>query len=144
LAAFEKDYIPANIGNEDYPNLVARGQKVQTIATSTILISFNWTRGTDRYKRIAKFVDAFFNKADDLRKPPRHPAWREVNLAATIPGWQRFAAAKEWLDHYSTTTGTVTGIDSALARAQAARAAPGNRAEQERLFREFMEWAQKR
>jgi TRAP transporter TAXI family solute receptor len=141
-AAFERDYIPASIGDEDYPNLVARGQKVQTIATSTILISFNWARGTDRYKRIAKFVDAFFSKANDLRKPPRHPAWREVNLAATIPGWQRFPAAKEWLDLHFTTTGTVTGIDSALARAQAARAAPGNRAEQERLFREFMEWAQ--
>src|SRR5215467_14606564 len=144
VPAFEQDYVPASIGNENYPNLVAKEHKVQTIATSTILIAFNHARGTDHYRRIEKFVDAFFSKANELRKPPRHPAWRDVNMAGTIRGWQRFAAAQEWLDRNAAKLAAVpTAIDSTLARAQAARAAPRDPAEQERLFQEFLKWTQK-
>jgi TRAP-type uncharacterized transport system substrate-binding protein len=144
VPAFEQDYVPANIANENYPNLVAKEQKVQTIATSTILIAFNWARGSDHYRRIEKFVDAFFSKAEELRKPPRHPAWRDVNMAGTIRGWQRFAAAQEWLDRNAAKPAPVAaGIDPTLARAQAARSAPPDPAEQERLFQEFLKWSQR-
>jgi len=144
VPAFEQDYVPANIANENYPNLVAKEHKVQTIATSTILIAFNWARGSDHYRRIDKFVDAFFSKAEELRKPPRHPAWRDVNMAGTIRGWQRFAAAQEWLDHNAAKPAPVAaGIDPTLARAQAARSAPPDPAEQERLFQEFLKWTQR-
>src|SRR5262245_58115479 len=144
VPAFEQDYVPANIANENYPNLVAKEHKVQTIATSTILIAFNWARGSDHSRRIDKFVDAFFSKAEELRKPPRHPAWRDVNMAGTIRGWQRFAAAQEWLDHNAATPAPVAaGIDPTLARAQAARSAPPDPAEQERLFQEFLKWSQR-
>jgi hypothetical protein len=30
-----------------------------------------------------------------MEKPPRHPKWHEVNLAASVPGWTRFLAADE-------------------------------------------------
>jgi uncharacterized protein len=144
VPAFEQDYVPANIANENYPNLVAKDHKVQTIATSTILIAFNWTRGSDHYKRIEKFVDAFFSKAEELRKPPRHPAWRDVNMAGTIRGWQRFAAAQEWLDRNAAKPAPVpAAVDSTVARAQAARSAPRDPAEQERLFQEFLKWSQR-
>jgi uncharacterized protein len=144
VPAFEQDYVPANIANENYPNLVAKDHKVQTIATSTILIAFNWTRGSDHYRRIEKFVDAFFSKAEELRKPPRHPAWRDVNMAGTIRGWQRFAAAQDWLDRNAAKPAPVAaGVDGTLARAQAARSAPRDPAEQERLFQEFLKWSQR-
>lgn len=143
--AFEQDYVPASITHENYPNLVPKETKVQTIATSTILIVFNWPRNTDRYRRTEKFIDAFFTKVDDLRKPPRHPAWRHVNVTATIRGWQRFPAAQEWIDRNAKNAAapsvTPTGIDTTVARAQAARAAPGDSAEQERLFQEFLKWS---
>ena len=142
MPAFEQDYVPASIANKNYPNLVAKEHKVQTIATSTILISFNWARGTDRYRRIEKFVDAFFSKANELRKPPRHPAWRDVNMAGTIRGWQRFAAAQEWIDRNAAKPAPAS-IDSTLARAQAAGSAPRDPAEQERLFQEFLKWSQR-
>jgi len=143
VPAFEQDYVPASIANENYPNLVARDHKVQTIATSTILIAFNWSRGTDHYRRIEKFIDAFFSKADELRTPPRHPAWRDVNMAATIRGWQRFAAAQEWLDRNAAKPAvTPAGGEGTLARAPAARAASRDPAEQERLFQEFLKWSQ--
>jgi TRAP-type uncharacterized transport system substrate-binding protein len=139
---FEQDYVPAHIANENYPNLVPKERKVQTIATSTILIAFNWARGSDHYKRIEKFVDTFFSKAEELRKPPRHPAWRDVNMGGTIRGWQRFAAAQEWLDR-NVAKPAPADIDSPLARAQAARSAPRDPAEQERLFQEFLKWSQR-
>jgi TRAP transporter TAXI family solute receptor len=144
VPAFEQDYVPASITNENYPNLVAKEHKVQTIATSTILISFNWSRGSDHFKRIEKFVDAFFGKADELRKPPRHPAWRDVNMAATIRGWQRFAAAQEWLDRNAAKpVAAPVGDDGTRARAPAAHAASRDPAEQERLFQEFLKWSEK-
>jgi TRAP-type uncharacterized transport system substrate-binding protein len=143
--AFEQDYVPASITNENYPNLVPKEKKVETIATSTILIVFNWPRGTDHYRRTEKFINAFFTKIDELRKPPRHPAWRNVNVTATIRGWQRFPAAQEWIDRNAKNAAVPniaqTGIDPTLARAQAARVMPGNPAEQERLFQEFLKWS---
>ena len=142
IPAFEQDYVPANIAYENYPNLVAKEHKVQTIATSTILIAFNWARGNEHYKRIEKFVDAFFSKANELRKPPRHPAWRDVNMAGTIRGWQRFAAAQEWIDRNAAKPAPAS-IDSTLARAQAAGSASRDPAEQERLFQEFLKWSQR-
>ena len=145
VPAFEQDYVPASIRNENYPNLVPTDKKVETIATSTVLIAFNWSHGSDHYRRIAKFVESFFSKIDELRKPPRHPAWRNVNVMATIRGWQRFPAAQEWIDHNATNAAAPrvapTSIDTELARAQAARVAPGNPAEQERLFQEFLKWS---
>ena len=149
IAALESDYVPANLTNAHYPNLIAPDGKVQTIATSTILIAYNWAPGTERYHRLEKFVNAFFSNLDKLRQPPRHPAWRSVNVAATIRGWHRFPAAQKWLDRQAAEAAAKAkeapaGIDVAGARAQAAKAAPHDAAEQERLFKEFLEWSRKR
>jgi len=147
VPALEQDYVPASLTSAHYPNLIAEGQKIQTIATSTVLISFNWAPGTERYQRIEKFVNALFSNVDKLREPPRHPLWRSVNMAANIKGWQRFPAAQQWLDRKAAeevAKAPPSGIDATLARAQAGRAAPGNPAEQERLFREFLEWSRQK
>jgi TRAP transporter TAXI family solute receptor len=93
-------YLPASMRNEDYPALIGKEGEVDTIAAVTVLISFNWEKGTERYQRTAKFVDAFFSKFNEFHKPPRHPLWKTVNLAATIPGWTRFGAADEWLKNW--------------------------------------------
>jgi TRAP transporter TAXI family solute receptor len=134
---FERDYFPATITNENYPNLVAKDRKVETLATSTILISFNWPRNTDRYRRTEKFVDAFFTKYEELRKPPRHPAWRDVNFAATIRGWQRFPAAQEWIER------NVKKTAEPAPAATTARTIQLNESD-EALFREFMRRRQKK
>lgn len=96
--AIQANYLPADITNDDYPVLVAKEQPVNTIAANTILISFNWPKGSARYERTTKFVDAFFSKIDEFHKPPRSPLWKSVNLATDIPGWTRFPAAEEWLN----------------------------------------------
>ncbi|HXF54978.1 MAG TPA: TAXI family TRAP transporter solute-binding subunit [Hyphomicrobiaceae bacterium] len=150
--ALEEDFLPTTITHKDYPNLLKEGESVDTIAFSLVLIAYNWPRNTERYRRLAKFVDAFFTKFEELKKPPRHEKWKDVNLAAPFKGWKRFPAAQEWLDRHpvgaptsksvpSATPPAAPAVDPALARVQAARAAPNDPAEQERLFREFLEWS---
>jgi uncharacterized protein len=143
-ASLQQDYLPARFGSEHYPGLIAPDGKLQTLATNTVLVTFNWAPGSERYKRTEKFVHAFFSNASKLREPARHPAWASVNLAATISGWPRFQAAQEWLDRRVAATYALGGIDIAQVRAQARRAAPGNPAEQERLIKEYVEWARQR
>ena len=91
------DYLPASLTSADYPNLIPLGQVVETIATPSVLIAYNWPKGSERYRRVDKFVKALFAKFDEFKKPPRNPSWRDVNLAATIPGWKRFEGAEEML-----------------------------------------------
>ena len=149
-SAFEQDYVPISLAGTSYPGLIAPGQRIQTIATSTVLITFNWGRGTDRYRKIETFVNAFFASVDRLRQPPRHPAWREFNIAASVRGWQRFPAAQEWLDRQAAEVplkakkAAERGADAAQARTQGAKIAPADAAEQERLFKEFLEWSRNR
>jgi len=135
-------YLPATLTSEDYPNLIPEGEKVDTIAVGAVLAVYNWPRNTDRYRRVENFVNALFTKFGEFQKPPRHPKWKEVNLAANLRGWQKFAAAQEALDKLASAPAPAgMRIDPALARQQAARAAPSDVAEQERLFRQFLEWS---
>jgi hypothetical protein len=96
-APFYDDYIPAKLTSEDYPNLIPKGATISTISVPTLLIAYNWPKGHERYRRLEKFVDQFFNKFDEFGKPPRHPRWKSVNIAANLAGWRRFPPAQEWL-----------------------------------------------
>jgi uncharacterized protein len=91
------NYLPAQLTHELYPNLVPEGTTVPTVANRALLVAYTWPENSPRYKRIAKFIDAFFSKIDQFDSPSRHPKWREVNLAAEMPGWIRYKAAAEWL-----------------------------------------------
>ena len=97
LPEMTADYLPADITHDDYPELIPAGQSVETLADEVVLIGFNWPKNTDPYRRVQKFVEAFFPKIDEFRKPQFHPKWREVNLAVAIKGWKRFEPAEEWL-----------------------------------------------
>ena len=141
--ALETGYFPAKLTHEDYPGLIPQGQVVDTIAVGAILACYAWPANTDRYRRVAKFTEAFLSKFEDFRKPPRHAKWRETNLATPVKGWKRFAAAQEWIDGEASRSRPTSSvrIDPDLARKQAARAAPGDTNEQERLFQRFLEWS---
>src|SRR5580692_4788496 len=90
-------YLPAEITHELYPNLVAEGTTVPTIANRALLVAYAWPENSEKYKKVAKFIDAFFGKIDQFNNSSRHPKWREVNLAAEMPGWVRFKPAADWL-----------------------------------------------
>ena len=112
-----------------------------------MLASYNWPRDTDRYRRVAQFIDAFFAKFTEFQKPARHTKWREANLLPTLRGWKRFPAAEEWLAKNARKAGRTPPPRRhrrsirPSSSAQAAKAAPNDPAEQERLFKEFMDWS---
>jgi len=144
---FHEDHYPATIAHENYPNLIPQGQSIDTIAYGSMIIAYNWPKGTDRHRRIALFVDNFFSKFDRFQKPPRHPKWREVNLAAQVPGWRRFDAAEEWLARnraQQQAAGSQQDFDRFLASRPAGQANAMTAAERERLFQEFVKWNQSR
>jgi uncharacterized protein len=91
-------YLPARLSNVDYPLLVEPGKTVDTLAVGNLLAVYNWPEKSERYERVALFVNAMFSKFEEFLKPGRHPKWREVNIAADVPGWKRFKAAQVWLD----------------------------------------------
>jgi TRAP-type uncharacterized transport system substrate-binding protein len=90
-------YLPADLTHEHYPNLIAEGTTVPTVANRALLVAYTWPQNSPRYNKVAKFIDAFFSKIDQFNNPSRHPKWREVNLSAEMPGWTRFQPAAEWL-----------------------------------------------
>ncbi len=90
-------YIPARLADSDYPGLVPAQGPVDTVAVGTVLLAANLTVGSERYRNVANFVDVFFTQFPKLLEAPRHPKWNEVNLAAELPNWRRFAPADAWI-----------------------------------------------
>jgi TRAP-type uncharacterized transport system substrate-binding protein len=99
---FEDYYLPSYLDSTDYPNLVGKGERIATIAVPTILTAYNWRPGSDRYRRVARFVDDLFSRVDKLQAPGFDAKWKDVNLSAKIPGLERFQAAQEWIDRSNT------------------------------------------
>jgi TRAP transporter TAXI family solute receptor len=129
----EQDYFPAKLTSDDYPNLIPKGGSIETVAVGSVLAVYNWPRNTDRYRRVAHFIDAFFTKSAEFQKPARHPKWKETNLTSTLKGWTRFPAAEEWLANNAEKPVAVPDVTS--------KARHYNPAEQERLFQQFLEWS---
>ena len=84
-----------------------------------------------------------------FRQPPRHPKWRDVNLAATVPGWQRWSVATEMLARLNQHRPATNAAASPQATAQdfaAFLAANGGDKmsiqQRDALFRQFVEWQQ--
>lgn len=90
-------YQIAELSSNDYPNLVASGQRVATIAVAKILTAYNWPIDHPRGEKLSRFVERLFERADVLAKPPFHPKWREIDLLEPLPGWQRLPAAATWI-----------------------------------------------
>lgn len=88
--ALLETYLPSSLSSSDYPNLIPAGSEVETIAVGAVMAVYAWQPGTERYRKVARFVHAFTRRFDEFLQPPRHPKWREVNLAARVPGWTRF------------------------------------------------------
>ena len=138
------DYLPSQLKAEDYPALIPPGERVDTIAVPAILAAYNWDPGTDRYRNVAHFVQAFFDKFKDFQKPPFHPKWKEVVLSAPLKDWKRFPAAQAWLDQHSNPAMSETRrqFDLFMATRASQFGAPAAAAPEQNavLFEQFMQW----
>jgi TRAP transporter TAXI family solute receptor len=142
----EEDYYPATLSHHDYPEFIAPGDSVDTVAVCSVLVTFNWAEGSERYRKVEKFVDAFFSKFDEFHRPPRHPKWREVNFAATLEGWTRSPISQRWIDRAAEESGVTsrTQFDEFLRQTVPGNNGPMSAAERAQLFRAFVEWNSKR
>jgi TRAP transporter TAXI family solute receptor len=94
---FDDLYVPSALTSDDYPGYIAPGERIETLGVPVVLAVYNWPEGTDRARRIQRFVEYLFDRFEEFQKPPYHPAWRSINLAAKVPGWVRYRAAEEKL-----------------------------------------------
>jgi TRAP transporter TAXI family solute receptor len=134
------DYLPAVMTAKDYPNLIAEGERVDTIAVPAVLAAYNWAPNTDRYRKLALFVDAFFTKFPTFQNPPFHPKWKEVSLSAPLQDWQRLPIADQWLKSHNIEAVTRARFDTFLQQSPATAATVKNDTDREVLFKQFQAW----
>jgi hypothetical protein len=116
-------YLPCPLLHEDYPHLVPAGEKVDTLCMPAVLAVYNFSKGNDRFRRVERFIHYYFDRFDALKHRSFHPKWQDVNLAANVPGWNRYWVAAEKL--------------VAMQRVSAVRKGPGETRDQDALFKEF-------
>jgi TRAP transporter TAXI family solute receptor len=150
-AAAGAGYTPARLTAGDYPGLVPYNQPVDTVAVGTLLAVNEIPAGSDRYRNVASFVDAFFGGFQSLLQPGHHPKWHEVNIMAELPGWRRFPPATQWLRR-NAQVAVAPDIERLKAnfaryideRQQASGSPPLTQQEKEKLFDQFKRWASER
>ncbi len=137
-------YTIGEFTSQDYPNLIPPGQKIETIGVPSVLAVYNWPRNSDRFRRVERFTQYLFARWDKLTQPPFHPRWRDVNLAATVPGWTRFSVSEELLQRPPPAAAEpFTNREfQAFLSSREVRGAPRNEAERNALFRQFLQWHQ--
>jgi TRAP transporter TAXI family solute receptor len=136
----QNDYLPATLTAKDYPNLIAEGETVDTIAVPAVLAAYNWAPNTDRYRKLSQFVDAFFTKFPTFQNPPFHPKWKEVSLSAPLADWTRLPYADQWLKSHNVEAVTRNRFDDFLKQTPAAAATIKSESDRDALFRQFQAW----
>ena len=134
LPALRRDYLPSTLRHEDYPSVLGVDESVDTIAIKSALFAYNWPSRNERYKLLESFVQTFFSRFSEFLGDDHHPRWREVNLAAPLPGWQRFRPADRWLRHHA--------LRGAFDRFLQQRPM-SDRSDRETLFRDFLRWRER-
>lgn len=143
--ALAQTYLPDQFTHDTYPALVPENAPpVPTIAVGDVMAVFDWPPHSERYNKVVRFIDAFFSKFEELRQPPHHPKWREVNLSAEVPGWTRFRPAEQWLAQHTTaaTASPVTQarFDTFLSQNGGGTGAQLSDAAKAALFQQFLAW----
>jgi TRAP-type uncharacterized transport system substrate-binding protein len=133
-------YLPATLTSGDYPQLIPQGEEVQTIAVPTILAAFNWPKGSDRNKRVARLTEYLFSRLDTLQGPGFHPKWKDVVLNARVPGLDRLPAAQDWLDRNGASRVVAASSGDNGDPGQPGSAAVPASLEKQKLYQEFLEW----
>jgi len=140
-------YVPTRLTAQDYPGLVPGDQPVDTVAVGAVLAAANLQYGSERYRNLVNFVEAFFTGFQTLLEPGHHPKWREVNITADLPGWRRFPPAEEWLQRnmQAAAPPNLQDLKTIFARfiderQQAAGGQPMSQQEKDQLFGQFELW----
>ena len=135
-------FLPSQLSGDIYPGLIGDAPPVNTVASGAVLAVYNWAEGSERYEKVKTFVERFFANFEQFLDDARHPKWKEVNLAAEIPGWTRFKPAQDWLDeNRETASAEVKQQFDAFLR-QTAGPEQLSEEQKDMLFSEFVRWRQ--
>jgi TRAP-type uncharacterized transport system substrate-binding protein len=105
-ASLEEYYLPAQLDTADYPLLIPAGETVPTISVPAVLAVYAWQRDSDRYRRVGRFIDYLAERLPTLQNEAGfHPRWKDLNLAAVVPGWRRFPAMQAKIEELSRSRG---------------------------------------
>jgi uncharacterized protein len=141
---FTDHYTLGEFTSQEYPTLVPQGERIDTIAVPAVLAVFNWPKNTDRYRRVQRFTEALFTKWDRFMEPHRHPKWRDVNLAATVPGWSRWSVAEEMLSRMQKDPRIAEVQQKDVRAGEEGPALNLTQEQRETLYYEFLQWQKQR
>lgn len=127
-------FLPARLEHDDYPNLIAGPSPVPTLATGLLLLTAK-PEDDRASERLARFVETLFSRIAELQAAGKHPKWRDINLAAGLPGLTRTMAADVWLAERAARAKPV-----AASAAGASFPSLTSEDQQEALFKRFIEW----
>jgi TRAP-type uncharacterized transport system substrate-binding protein len=134
---FTDYYVPMTFENSDYPNLVKPGEKVEAMGVPAVLAVYNWPKNSDRFRKVERFIRYYFDRFDTFKQPPFQKEWKEINLAASVPGWTRYWFAEQLLQErerkLQVSTGSVSTTDG---RPILDLSDPAKRQE----YKEFLDW----
>src|SRR5450432_4649200 len=77
---FQDYYQSSALESADYPNLIAKGERISTISVPTVLAAYNWRPDSPRYQRVARFIDELFSRIGQLQSPGFDAKWKVVNI----------------------------------------------------------------
>ncbi|MBV8526418.1 MAG: hypothetical protein JOY71_30620, partial [Acetobacteraceae bacterium] len=124
------------------------GEPVETVAVSTVLLVANLQPRSDRYRNAANVVDTLFTQFQLLSEPGHLPQWREVNIAAELPGWRRFPPAEQWLRRNAPVAAQTSPQDLKAAfsafidkRQQVIGGPAMSQEQKDELFQNFLRWS---
>jgi len=138
---FADYYLPCPLSHDDYPHLIPEGQTVDTLCMSAVLAVYNFPKGSDQARRVERFIQYYFERFDQLKQASFHPKWKDVNLAAKVPGWNRYWLAEEKLAAMSKTA--ILSASTSAGRTASGAARTMKWSDQETLFEEFLGWQKK-
>jgi TRAP transporter TAXI family solute receptor len=139
---FQDYYVPSFFTAEDYPGYVRPGETIETIGVQAVLAVHNWPRQSDRFRRVSRFVDYYFDRFKNFHEAPYQPKWKSISLAAKVPGWTRYPVAEAKLKQIAAKSQLTTPPQASapsnselqLARKPGENADPGGTAKQELPF----------
>jgi TRAP-type uncharacterized transport system substrate-binding protein len=142
---FSDYYTLTEFTKAEYPTLISEGDTTTGLGVPAVLAVYNWPRQSDRARRVQRMVERMFANWEKFQTAPRHPKWKEVNLAATVPGWTRWGPAEDLLQAMRTAqqqqAGNVRASGPATSRVDFDKLSD---AERQRLYQEFQQWQQRK
>jgi TRAP-type uncharacterized transport system substrate-binding protein len=140
-------YAPTVVTATDYPNLVPADKPIDTIAVGNVLMAADLHLLPERDRNLRTFIDTLYSGYQGLFGTGYDPRWRDINIAADVPGWTRNPAAVAWLRNNPQIAAlpdaeTLKGLFARFVdeRRQASGSAPMSLTEKNALFQQFEAW----